>query len=164
MTQIAAAEITSLARREVESIVDLTVREALSQRLIEPELHLRDWDYGAQGERYPCWTVAKDPPSDSAIVYSMHGHGPSNPWGLVALSNSWFGMDSGWFLRLEDAFLESSMTSALRIWDVVAPDGTVVLNSVSHDEAFAHRAAIDASLAKPIHHVLYRGRPSGGIP
>jgi hypothetical protein len=164
MTQISAAEITSLARHEVESIADPTVRDALSQRLIEPELHLRAWDYGAPGERYPCWTVAKDPPSDSAIVYSVHGHGPSNPWGLVALSDPWFGMDSGWFLRLEDAFLESGIASALPIWDVVAPDGTAVLNSLSHDEAFARRDALDASLARPIHHVLYRGRLPGGIP
>ena len=161
---LSAPDVTAFARRELEAIADPVVREALSQRLVDPELHLRDWEYGAPGERYPCWTVAKDLPSDCALVYSLHGHGPGNPWGLVALSNAWFGMDSGWFLRLEDAFVESSMGGALCIWDVISPDGTALLSSVCIDEAFAYRDAVDAPLTRPIHHVLYRSRLPGGVP
>lgn len=164
MTRISAAEVASFAQRELETIADLTVREALAKRLREPHHHVRDWEYGASGERFPCWTLAEDPHSDSAIVYSINGHGPHHPWGLVALSNSWFGMDSGWFLRLEDAFVESSMASTLPIWDVVAPDGNAILTSMSMHEAYARRDEIDASLSKPIHHVLYRGRLPEGIP
>lgn len=82
-------------------------RAKLLGYLIPPEQHLRDWEYGASGERYPCWTVAKDLVTDAAIVYSVHGHGASSPWGLVFLSDLCFGMDSGWFLRLEEAFVDS---------------------------------------------------------
>lgn len=162
--EIAASDITSLAQREIEAIADPVVRAALARRLIAPELHLREWDYGAPGERYPCWTVAKDLRSDCGVVFSLYGHGPGHPWGLVSLSNAWFGMDSGWFLRLEDAFVGSSMGGELCIWDVVSPDGTVLLRSVSIDEAFAYRDAIEASLDRRVHHVRYRSRLPGGVP
>ena len=164
MTNPSAAEVASLVRRELEAIVDPVVRNALELRLAPPELHVRDWDYGGPGERYPCWTVASDPSTDTAIVYSVFGFGPACPWGLVSLSNLWFGMDSGWFTRLEDAFVDSHMGSPLPIWDLVAPDGVVVLRSVSLDEAFAKRDQIDAGLDKPVHHVLYRSRLPGGVP
>jgi hypothetical protein len=42
-------------------------------------------------------------------------------------------MDSGWFSRLEDAFVDSHMAAPLRIWDLVAPDGRVVYRSREPD-------------------------------
>ena len=159
-----AEEVVSLVRNEIETIVDPVVREALSSRVLEPRSYPRDWDYGAPGERYPCWTIVEDATSDTAIVYSVHGHGPGSPWGLVSISNLWFGMDAGWHLRLEDAFVESHIGSALRIWDLVSPNGTVVLSSSTLDEVFAERAKIDAGLAKPVHHARYRSGLPGGVP
>lgn len=129
-----------------------------------PEQHERNWDYGKAGEKYPCWTVLNDEGFDTAVVYSEHGHGPGNPWGLVSLSDPWFGMDSGWFLRLEDAFVDSHMASSLPIWDLVSPDGTIVASSLSLDEAFARRDQVEKVPDKPTHHVLYRSRPPDGIP
>src|SRR5262245_35564116 len=118
---LGAEEIASLVRTEIEAVGDPLVREALAESTIEPRSHLRDWDYGDPGERYPCWTIVEDARSETAIVYSTHGHGRHSPWGLVNTSDLWFGVDSGWFARLEDAFVESALGSALRIWDVVGP-------------------------------------------
>jgi hypothetical protein len=164
MAMLDAADIVSLVRREIETIVDPVVRDALTSRVLEPRSHLREWDYGDPGERYPCWTIVEDATSDTAIVYSAFGHGPRDPWGLVAMSALWFGMDGGWYARLEDAFVESHMARALRIWDVVAPSGAVLLSSLSLHEAFAERDRIDAGLVKPVHHVLYRSRSPDGVP
>jgi hypothetical protein len=75
--------------------------------LVAPHYHQRDWDYGQQGERYPCWTVAEHPASKTAIVFSDYGFGPRMPWGLVWMTDTWFGMDSGWFETLEAAFRDS---------------------------------------------------------
>ncbi|MDF3065357.1 MAG: hypothetical protein K0R38_958 [Polyangiaceae bacterium] len=164
MTAISANDVSDLARAEVARILDPVVRGALASRLIAPEIHLRDWDYGSPGEQYPCWTVLTDPFSDAAIVYSRHGHGPGNPWGLATLSDRWFGVDSGWFLRLEDAFVESCLAEPLLIWNVIAPDGRVVHRSLPMKEALARREALDAEFAETTHHVVYRSLPSGGVP
>jgi hypothetical protein len=161
---VTGEDVASLVRDELQRIRDGTVREALASLITKPDLHLRDWDYGPAGQRFPCWTVVADPASDTALVFSAFGFGPSSPWGLVILSGSAFGMDSGWYSRLEDAFVESYMASPLLIWDLVSPDGHVLSSSISLDEAFAKRDALDAGLAKPRHHVLYRSRPLEGIP
>lgn len=163
MISLRAEEVASFAERELSLIADPTVRAALAARLIPPELHLRNWEYGADDERYPCWTVAKDVATDSAIVYSAHGHGPECPWGLVSLSEPWFGMDCGWFRVLEDAFVDSFMATSLEIWDLVAPNGRAVLSSVTHHDAFARRDSLDAGLPRPIHHVQYRSRHPEGV-
>jgi hypothetical protein len=73
-------------------------------------------------------------------------------------------LDCDWFSRLEDAFIESHMGSALSIWDLIDPQGRAVISSVSSDEAFAVRDRMDAGLPKPLHHVVYRSRPPEGIP
>jgi hypothetical protein len=158
------ADVTELVRRELALVRDDVVRDALLAQLLQPEVHLRNWDYGAAEERYPCWTVAKDPACDLAIVYSEHGHGPGSPWGLVSLSNLWFGMDAGWFLHLEDAFVDSSMAADLEIWNVVDPQGAVVHASLPFDEAFRRRDQLDASRVRPVHRVVYRNAKPGGVP
>lgn len=58
---------------------------------------------------YPCWTVAIDEPTDTSIVFSDYGFGPTFPWGVVPTSDNWFGMDGGWFETLEEAFRDLFM-------------------------------------------------------
>lgn len=161
-----ADDVAALVAREVAAIADADVREAVRGRMITPARHLRDWDYGAPGERYPCWTVATDPESDSAIVYSEHGFGPSQPWGIVALSVAAFGMDAGWFSRLEDAFVGSFLARDLPIWDVVAETGPsrLMASSLPMDEAFSQRGALAAGDPAGRYHVVYRSRPADGVP
>ena len=163
-----AKDVAARAARELEGIEDADVREGLRSRLMVPRQHLREWDYGAPGQRYPCWTVAADPESDSAIVYSEHGFGPVMPWGIVSLSAPWFGMDIGWFRRLEDAFTGSMLACGLAIWNVVAEPGAgstaTVAASLTMDDAYAIRDDLARRDSTSRYHVLYRSRSPSGIP
>jgi len=154
-------EIARLVAAEVDSIDDVTTRDALRALLVAPEPHQRNWDYGIQGETLECWFVAKEPTSDTALVYSEHGFGPKCPWGLVFLSDNWFGMDSGWFRHLEEAFVESYPAFDLPIWNVVerTPEGPkkLIAESLTGDDAFARQRTLNAKQVKPTHHVVYRG-------
>jgi hypothetical protein len=158
-----AEDVAAHVERELAMIEDAVVRETLRSRIITPERHLRNWDYGAPGEQYPCWTVAADPESDSAIVYSEHGFGPSDPWGLVFITKPWFGMDCGWFARLEDAFVDSFFSADLPIWDVVAEGGGVetapLAASLTSDEASSRRDELAARDPETRYHVVYRSQP-----
>jgi hypothetical protein len=163
-----ADEVTALATGELTSIADSVVRDALRARLVLPQRHLRNWDYGPEGQQFPCWTIALDHVSDTAIVYSQYGFGPDSPWGLVSISDLWFGMDAGWFLRLEDAFVESYLASDLPIWNVVQQDDglttEVVASSLTMDDAFRRRDAVQATKAEGVFHVVYRSAAAAGVP
>jgi hypothetical protein len=100
-------DVRERVEAELASIQDDVVREGLRSFLVEPELHVREWDYGRPGTVFECWYVAKAPATGFALVYSDHGFGPGNPWGIVRTSDRAIGMDAGWFLRLEDAFVDS---------------------------------------------------------
>ena len=67
-------------------------------------------DYGADGEKYPCWIVLEHASSNTGIAYCAQGFGPTDPWGLLFLAGPQksMGMDSGWFTTLEYAFRESA--------------------------------------------------------
>lgn len=162
-----ADDVAAHVAVELAVIADGVVREGLRSRVITPALHSRNWDYGAPGERYPCWTVAADPELDSAIVYSEHGFGPASPWGIVRISDPWYGMDGGWFARLEDAFVDSFMSADLPIWDVVAggrADAAPLARSLPANEAFYIRDELAGRNPGVRYHVAYRSRPPGGIP
>jgi hypothetical protein len=161
-------DVAALAAEQLATIRDAVVRDALRALLQTPSRHLRDWDYGVAGEQFECWAVAVDPESDTALVYSEHGFGPVHPWGLVSASERRFGMDSGWFLRLEDAFVDSSMGADLPVWNVVAegragPERTLA-SSLTMDEAFRKRDQVAAADPGGRYHVVYRSRPPDGIP
>jgi hypothetical protein len=114
--------LKSLIERELESLSDARVLAHIRGLLIEPEVVLREWDYGKPGEKYPCWTVLEHPPSETGIAYCEYGFGPRCPWGLVSLEESEevgsIGMDSGWFTSLLNAYFESFASAELPIWRV----------------------------------------------
>lgn len=111
--------VSLLVRRELDRITDIKVRTAVQSLLVARYSVDRDWDYGPPGQTFPCWTVLEHPPSSTAIAYCEQGFGPSCPWGLVWLSGDYMGigMDSGWFVSLQDAFRQSHAC------DCPAPDG-----------------------------------------
>ena len=102
------ADIETLVQAEL-SRMDGTLVAEVRSLLVAPHVEERPWDYGAEGKTYPCWIVLAHPPSNTAIAYCTEGFGPGYPWGLLFLRGQHpnMGMDSGWFLSLEDAFRES---------------------------------------------------------
>lgn len=98
-----------LLKSELESISDELVLNQLRTLLVEPRCELREWDYGEEGQKYPCWIVADHPPSNTCIAFCDQGFGPTCPWGLLFRTGEHqnMGMDSGWFANLEDAFRQS---------------------------------------------------------
>lgn len=100
-----------LVEKELEKIEESSLRNYISENLIEPRCEDRDWDYGKEGEKYPCWIVLEGKESNTGIAYCESGFGPECPWGLLFLSgeNLSMGMDAGWYRDFESAFRESFM-------------------------------------------------------
>jgi len=157
-----AEDISILVDLEMEKIADLVIQDALKSILIYPSRHLRDWDHGKPGERYPCWRVAEHKESDTGIVYSDFGFGPELPWGLVFLSDSWFGLDSSWFSNLEDAFCDCHASTPLQIWNVIIKneDGSTaeIVTNLSLDEAYDRCDELNSNAGKHIYSVNRRKR------
>jgi hypothetical protein len=68
METLTRDQVASLVREQLERIRDSTVREVLGSFIAEPVRRLLDWDYGPPGQRFPCWIVASDPATDSALA------------------------------------------------------------------------------------------------
>jgi hypothetical protein len=79
------------------------------------------WDYGAPGGTFDGWLVLSDPGQRTGIAYCDQGFGPKSPWGLIGIGEASpsMGMDSGWFRRFMDAYLDSFSATDLPIWKVV---------------------------------------------
>ena len=94
---------------QMDLIRDPEMSAALAPYLVSPALQFRRWDYSDPPSEFACWMVAIFPSRRLGIVYCDQGHGPDEPWALVDLDNPSFGMDSEWFLGLDDAFIRSGM-------------------------------------------------------
>ena len=109
--------IKTLVLAELDQISNPVLKEALSAFLVEPVLQSRKWDYSVTGEMLPCWIVADFKKGNMGLAYSSRGHGERGDcWGIVLLSDNRFGRDDSWFLRLEDAFINSGF------WDGPLPE------------------------------------------
>ena len=102
-----ADTIKRLVSEEVSRITDMDRREALKAILVEPDLQLRDWLYGQELQKYPCWVIGRVPTEPTVLVYCEYGFGPSYPWGILHAEDRSLGMDAQWHLTLDDAFLNS---------------------------------------------------------
>jgi hypothetical protein len=123
---ITPAEIKSLIAREIAGLRDQRVVSHILALLVEPSVVIREWDYGAAGEAYPCWAVLDHVESNTGIAYCEFGFGPRTPWGLVFLSGSShmsIGMDSGWFESFLEAYFDSMVAAELPIWRAFRQDG-----------------------------------------
>ena len=118
---ISATHLIELIEAELIELNDARVAAHIRSLLVSPTPHSRGWDYGAEDEAYPCWSVLEHKASNTGIAYCEHGFGPNHPWGLVFLSGTEhmsMGMDSGWFSRFLVAYFESRAASELPIWRV----------------------------------------------
>jgi hypothetical protein len=111
----------ALVHAELKNIRDERVVTHIRRLLVDPKEILRPWDYGDDGEEYPCWSILNHEKSSTGIGYCEYGFGPRMPWGLVSLPGSTdmsLGMDSGWFFTFIDAFFDSAAATELPIWRV----------------------------------------------
>lgn len=76
---ITAAILKQLIAQELATVADARVQAHVRSLLVEPVAALRDWDYGAPGQQYECWTVLHHAPSGTGIAYCAEGFGPANP-------------------------------------------------------------------------------------
>lgn len=106
---VSREQIVTLVTQEMDLIENPAMKTELSKYLVAPTLQRRKWQYSNPPSEFTCWMVAVFPTRGLGIVYCDQGHGPDSPWALVDLETQWFGMDSEWFLRLDDAFIRSGM-------------------------------------------------------
>ena len=109
-----AEEIKQFVEEQMSLISNPDVRGRIREGLVDPYPVHRDWDYGLPDQKLACWTVFEHKPSNTSIAFCEEGFGPKNPWGLVYLSGQYMsiGMDSSWYITLEQAFRESMAWSA----------------------------------------------------
>ena len=103
-------DINAILQNALTDISDPHVVTALRGYLVPPREVMRDWDY-KDDTQYPCWIIAVDVESQTAITYCDFGFGPTCPWGLrnEPSSSNEMGPDYCWYSRLEDAFRQSMM-------------------------------------------------------
>ena len=102
-------ELEALIKTQLEAIEQQELIACIKNRLIAPRLEKRAWDYGEPGATFPCWICVEDPPTNTCIAYCEQGFGPTSPWGLLFLEGKFssIGMDSQWYLSLEEAARDS---------------------------------------------------------
>jgi hypothetical protein len=104
-------EIEALIGTQLEAIKQPDLVACIRRYLVSPRLENRDWDYGEPGATFPCWIFAEDVHANTAMAYCENGFGPTNPWGSIFLAGEFssIGMDSQWFVSLEDAARNSPL-------------------------------------------------------
>jgi hypothetical protein len=103
-------DIIELVEAEFSRATYVQLKEALGEFLVTPFLQMRTWEYSSffRRKKFPCWIIADFQKDDLGLAFSEFGHGSyGNRWGLVYLSDNYFGSDDRWFLYLEDAFINS---------------------------------------------------------
>ena len=138
---VTARVLESLIENELAAVTDARVVKHIRGMLVEPHVVLRDWDYGAPGQQYPCWIVLRDAQSGGEIAYCEFGFGPPCPWGLMRGSgheerNQSMGADSGWFTTFLDAFFDSFACAALPIWKVIRVEADGIRTPLTDEDAW----------------------------
>jgi hypothetical protein len=123
---------------ELGRLSDARVVNYARSLLVEPTVTMRRWEYGHEGEQYPCWTILRHPSSNTGIAYCEQGFGPRSPWGLVFLEGDPFrtsiGMDCSWYPTFLRAFFDSKAISDLAIWRVFKTDAATGVRQAISDE------------------------------
>jgi hypothetical protein len=108
MTISSVNDVDRLFEKEVARITQSDLLQLIRRLRVPTRCEERPWDYGKEDEAYPCWIVLDHPESNTCIAYCEQGFGPRCPWGLLWITKHLnIGMDSGWFVTLEDAVRES---------------------------------------------------------
>jgi len=143
--------LRGMIESELARLSDSRVISFVKSLLVEPEITLRRWNYGREGEKYPCWSILRHPASNTGIAYCEHGFGPRSPWGLVFLEGdeayTSIGMDCSWYTTFLQAFFESQAATDLPIWRVFKTDpATREMRAISDEGAWDATWALVKSL------------------
>lgn len=133
---INAQILKSLIQSELSQVSDQRILARIRELLVEPEIVLRNWDYGKPGQKYPCWTVLKDDTSETGTCYCEFGFGPRCRWGLVWLDDEHMSMDCDWFPSFLDAFFDSFASTDLPIWRVFKKDSSGVRQAITDESSW----------------------------
>lgn len=118
-----AEEILRLVQAECAQARYIPLEPALRPYRVQLFVRTLTWEYGEGCPAYPAWVVAELGPErpDLQLAFSEHGHGRrGDTWGILFAASGWFGMDSSWFKRLEDAFIDTGC------WPGPLPSGYAV--------------------------------------
>jgi hypothetical protein len=108
MPIISASDVDALFEKELARITQPELIETIKRLRVPTRCEQRPWDYGKEDEAYPCWIVLEHPESNTCIAYCEHGFAPRSPWGLLFITKHLnIGMDSAWFVSLEEAVRDS---------------------------------------------------------
>ena len=106
-----ADQISALVNAQLAQFKEARCVELFRTLQVAPRVEERLWNYGQPGQKYPCWIVFEHRESNIGIGYSSEGFGPKCPWGLLFLEGDELGrsigMDSGWFMHLEEALRDT---------------------------------------------------------
>lgn len=105
-------DIRRLVHAELAKVGDAARRDALIAVLVSPQPLSLKWGYGKPGEKYECWLVGLSPNGNTRLLYCEKGFGPSDPWGIVGVSDDWMGMDCQWHVGLEHAAIGAGILPA----------------------------------------------------
>jgi hypothetical protein len=117
-----ASEVAAAVDEDLANLRDPRVLASINAFRVAPPTPIQlGWDYGAPGETFDGWLVFSDSGQRTGIAYCDQGFGPKSPWGLITTGKTCpsMGMDSGWFRRFIDAYLDSFSATDLPIWKVV---------------------------------------------
>lgn len=141
-----------LLDQELAELSDTRVLTHIQTLLVDPVPVQREWDYGYDGEKYPCWNVLEHKPSNTGVAYCENGFGPRSPWGLVFLEGDLhlaIGMDCSWYTTFLQAYFESQAACELTIWQVFETDSSgakkAITDEMDWDETWAHVMSLRAS-------------------
>jgi hypothetical protein len=137
---ISAAQIKSWIAEALRSVPDVRIADHIRAHQVEPTPELRDWDFGARGQQYPCWIVLKHPPSNTAIGFCDRGFGPWHPWGLLWTGGEGnpmsMGQDFCWYRSFLLAYFESQAVCDLPIWRVFLTDPSGIKQPLSDENTW----------------------------
>jgi hypothetical protein len=113
-----ATQIAAVFERELARIAQPDLVALIEQLRVVTRKEHRPWDYGAEDQTFLCWIVLEHAASNTCVAYCSSGFGPGDPWGLLCLARHMsMGMDSQWFVSLEDAVRGS------KAWEGQNPPG-----------------------------------------
>jgi hypothetical protein len=118
---IKADTLNKLIEAELQHVLDVRVVVHIRGLFVEPYPILRNWDYGAPGEQFPCWVVLADLKSSYCVLRRRLRPAQSKGTYIAAQQRTLIYVN-GYGLRLVstlmDAYFESSAATELPIWRV----------------------------------------------